>query len=555
MFSQISRVVFILIFINVANGLGDSNGIDLSKCSYLKTNDYAYSFYPIQEVKNGSGIFLTFKVKAKRDALIIFSPTNEPAKNGQQVFEVVLGGYGNTRSTIRTTPKGGEEISYNETNIVSSEKWNHFWIRINSNGSLIEVGKNNSDGSSAIMTFKTKPRTIKYYGFSSWNYENEVEWAFQCSKNDNSVEDVSKCRAVNTDEYVYTYYPIDDIKTATGIFLTFNVKAGRDALIIFSPTNQPNKTEKVFEVVLGGYRNTRSMIRITPTGGEVTTRNETDILSPEKWRKFWIRINSNGSLIEVGKHGRPAFMSVKNQSRPIKYYGFASWIDKNPVNWTFSCIQNNKTDQCHPTSLTTTKYDYQLFPIDYLVKNEHGILLNFSVKAERDAHILLSSTNQTVSRGQNDYEIVLGSHRNTKSEIRPSTNESNEKDIVTLKEWRTFWIRVSSDGLIEVGKNGNKSSFMSWNATGGTNFTHFGFASWNGNTVNWMIHCSQIRDDKNKTKNDKILAKDLLTNYSRSTPPNGNGTFLDQANITIVIQNSTFSDPESVEINGLAKIT
>ncbi|XP_065222177.1 uncharacterized protein LOC135846812 [Planococcus citri] len=229
--------------------------------------------------------------------------------------------------------KPAERVHY-EKNLVSSEEWRQFWIRITSDGTLIEVGKN---GSAPFMSSRVEPRQIKYYGFASSS--DPVHYAFRCFEN--SDTDNRQYRTLITYDNAYTFYPIGDIKNDEEIFLKFNVKTDQDAIIIFSPTNETlKKDEKVFKVILGGYTtNTISAIKTSEIDEPRSEHREKDILSPDDWRQFWIRNSPDGASIEIGKNGGSAFMSLKTEPRPIKYYGFAS--DDSFATWAFPNLENN----------------------------------------------------------------------------------------------------------------------------------------------------------------------------------------------------------------------
>ncbi|XP_065203149.1 uncharacterized protein LOC135833331 [Planococcus citri] len=203
-------------------------------------------------------------------------------------------------------------------------------------------------------------------------------------------------------------------------------------------------------------------------------------------------------------------------------------------------------------SLTTRSYDYTPIPIDQ-IKNRSEIYLEFCVKAERDAHIIFSPTKTPAKIHEKAYEIVLGADENKYSAIRLSRQGENIKQdgqhgIISSNSWRNkFWLRISSNGLIEVGKYGNPA-FLSWEDKNRMNIDHFGFASWiNNNSVNWRIKNTWT---KNETKKD--LKRVLFLNYGKTVPPK-NSTLLDEVNITVTNQYA-YERRGALEIVGLAKI-
>ncbi|KAL6957089.1 lysozyme [Sarracenia purpurea var. burkii] len=95
-------------------------------------------------------------------------------------------------------------------------------------------------------------------------------------------------------------------------------------------------------------------------------------------------------------------------------------------------------------------------------------------------------------RGTRAYEIFLGGHQGTTSGIRDVRGslakiEHMESDILSPDEWRPFWIRISPNGLIEVGKKIGSLAFMSWKAE--LPVDYYSVASYNDGTVDWAIEC------------------------------------------------------------------
>ncbi|XP_065223835.1 uncharacterized protein LOC135847999 [Planococcus citri] len=360
MISQINAIGVCLIIINILCGIdgeddttsrGDEinssdNEIHPSKCKHLTTNNDSYIFYPVEDIRNERGFFLKFNVKAERGVHIIFSSTNLTENSDHKGFEVVIsGGQHDAISEIRTTQASEKDTSHihYEKNMVSYKEWHQFWIRITSDGTLIEVGKK---GSIPFMSSRTKPRLIEYYGFASDN--NPINYAFLCFERNNI--DVSQYRTLTTYDDAYTFYPIEEMKNNGTIFLEFMVKTDQDAHIIFSPTNETvKKDEKIFKVILGGHTNRISAIKTSELDEPGSKHPEEDILLPDEWRSFWIRITQDGASIQVGKNGSSAFMSLKTEPRPIKYYGFAS--SGSFANWAFPSLKKNNvvTNVCIPS--------------------------------------------------------------------------------------------------------------------------------------------------------------------------------------------------------------
>lgn len=89
----------------------------------------------------------------------------------------------------------------------------------------------------------------------------------------------------------------------------------------------------MIEVFIGGWKNTKSVIRKNRSKPDVAEFESGDLLDAGEFRGFWIKWTEN--VITVGKEGEAAaFLSYENtESFPINFVGIcsgwgasASWI-------------------------------------------------------------------------------------------------------------------------------------------------------------------------------------------------------------------------------------
>lgn len=97
------------------------------------------------------------------------------------------------------------------------------------------------------------------------------------------------------------------------------MKASNDAHLAL--TASESEADPMLEIFLGGWKNTKSVIRKNRTKPDVTEESTPDILNGSEFRGFWIRWTDN--VITVGHEGdAAAFMSYNNtDSFPINYVG------------------------------------------------------------------------------------------------------------------------------------------------------------------------------------------------------------------------------------------
>jgi len=133
------------------------------------------------------------------------------------------------------------------------------------------------------------------------------------------------------DKLEYNFYPV-----RSGI-VSFKIRAPNDAHIAL--TTGPVESDPIIEVFIGGWANTKSVIRKNRTKPDKSETPTPNILSAGEFRGFWIRWNDG--IITVGREGEvAAFLSWDDpQPFPINFVGVStawgasgSWIieDESP---------------------------------------------------------------------------------------------------------------------------------------------------------------------------------------------------------------------------------
>lgn len=119
---------------------------------------------------------------------------------------------------------------------------------------------------------------------------------------------------VNTpDKLEYQFHP------ASGGVFTFKVRAAHDAHLALVPS--PSDSGPVYEVFIGGWENSKSVIRKDRQKPDVVEVPTPGILNAGEFRGFWIRWYDN--VITVGREGdAAAFMSYDAQDLfPVNFVG------------------------------------------------------------------------------------------------------------------------------------------------------------------------------------------------------------------------------------------
>lgn len=115
------------------------------------------------------------------------------------------------------------------------------------------------------------------------------------------------------DKLEYNWFPAG----SNGV--VFRVKAKNDAHVALTSSN--SESDPMLEVFIGGWSNSKSVIRKNRSKPDVVEVDTPQILSDLEFRGFWIRWD--GNVINVGKEGEAAsFMTYENpDSYPINFIG------------------------------------------------------------------------------------------------------------------------------------------------------------------------------------------------------------------------------------------
>ncbi|KMQ95579.1 c3 and pzp-like alpha-2-macroglobulin domain-containing protein 8 protein [Lasius niger] len=241
------------------------------------------------------------------------------------------------------------------------------------------------------------------------------------------------------DKLEYHFYPV------TAGQIQFRVKAPNDAHIAL--TTGPQEGDPMYEVFIGGWSNSKSVVRKNRTKPEVLEVETPDILSADEFRGFWIRWN-DGTLT-VGKEGDSAPLLSYTDPEPfgIGYFGVCTgwgatgdWLieGRKPLN-------------------TPNKLEYKFHAV-----RSGSVLID--VKAKSNGHIAL-----TDRKGDSSpmYEIMLGGWENQASVIRydrkqPDKVRVDTPNLLNEHEHKRFSI-TWLEGLVTVRSGGQSGAvLMEW---------------------------------------------------------------------------------------------
>ncbi|XP_067668071.1 uncharacterized protein [Haliotis asinina] len=284
--------------------------------------DTQYNYQSLQEVDvpltPGTASF-KFRVQASNDVHVALLTYD--GETGQNIYEIVIGGWGNTRSTIRTAMQGTNRVEAFHSPLSPTE-FRQFWISWESGEISVGTGSNVSTG--LFMTFTdSSPHDVNYPAVTT-GYGSTGSWQFEsdgCCPFGPPIAGV-----VTGNVYQYKSLTSRGVRLTNGrncvLSLVFWIRAANDAHIALV-ANDGNTDNNIYEVVIGGFRNGKSVIRESKQGANEAVALHKH-LSPDQHLPFWISYDSGRIAVGYGVTvGRREFMS---------------WTDTTPNNVKFVSI-------------------------------------------------------------------------------------------------------------------------------------------------------------------------------------------------------------------------
>ncbi|XP_046836951.1 uncharacterized protein LOC124432248 isoform X1 [Vespa crabro] len=270
------------------------------------------------------------------------------------------------------------------------------------------------------------------------------------------------------DKLEYNFYPV------TSGQVQFRVKAPNDAHIAL--TTGPHEDEPMYEVIIGGWANSKSVIRKNRTKPEVAEKETPGILTADNFRGFWIRWRDGE--ITVGKEGEQnAFLSYTDpEPFGIGYFGACTGWGASGE-WLIEGLIPLKTK-------------------DELVYKYHAVragALFIEVKAQSNAHVALTDAKKETNPM---YEIMLGGWENTASVIRydrkkPDKVRVDTPNLLNQNEFKRFSISWL-DGRITVRSGDQRGHvIMDWLDPNPIGVSHIGVRTGWGAKGVWKLRFEQ----------------------------------------------------------------
>ncbi|XP_078695320.1 uncharacterized protein LOC144924223 isoform X2 [Branchiostoma floridae x Branchiostoma belcheri] len=276
-----------------------------SRCENRSTDGQYVYRWNLTAIDSSS--LFTFEVQANNDAHVALSSQNQDLDD---MYEIVIGGWDNTRSAIRRSKQGANRAVSSTPGVLSSTESRGFWISWTVTGS-ISVGRQ-GEAHPFLEWTDPQPLHVAYAGYTT-GWGSTGQWRFCPSL----ILPLTRCENRSTDDQYVFRWNLTAIDSSS--LFTFEVQANNDAHVALSSQNQD--LDDMYEIVIGGWNNTRSAIRRSNQGDDWAFSSTPGILSSTESRGFWISWTATGT-ISVGRQG---------EAHP-----FLEWTDPQPLHVAYA---------------------------------------------------------------------------------------------------------------------------------------------------------------------------------------------------------------------------
>ncbi|XP_028032564.1 uncharacterized protein LOC114244849 [Bombyx mandarina] len=248
-----------------------------------------YQFFP---VSSGS---VQFKVRAANDAHIAL--TTGPQES-DPMYEVMIGGWGNAKSVIRKNRTKPDKVEIESPGILNGGEYRGFWVRWDSG--IISAGRE-GEAIPFISWSDPEPFPVYYVGVctgwgatGSWKIEDGAEFD-------------------TPDRLEYKFGPV-----ASGS-LEFDYRGPHNCHV--SLTTHPAEVDPMYEIIIGGWENTQSVIRYCRQKPDKVTIPTPGIMNPNEFKKFLIEWRCGRLLVRDRTSGTVLMEWVDPAPFPVTHFG------------------------------------------------------------------------------------------------------------------------------------------------------------------------------------------------------------------------------------------
>jgi len=110
-------------------------------------------------------VLVTFEAKGKDNVVVALA---DSPKDSGDMYEIVIGGWNNTKSVIRTKAQGPERALSTKSPLCSEGEFLKYWAMLSNE--VVSVGVGEEPGKGVVLAWKdSQPMSCQYVSFTSWD--------------------------------------------------------------------------------------------------------------------------------------------------------------------------------------------------------------------------------------------------------------------------------------------------------------------------------------------------------------------------------------------------
>ncbi|CAF4789213.1 unnamed protein product [Pieris macdunnoughi] len=289
-----------------------ANVLDVSTDDNLQ-----YQFFP---VSSGS---VQFKVRTANDAHIAL--TMGPQES-DPMYEIFIGGWGNAKSVIRRNRTKPDKVEIETPGIVNAGEFRGFWVRWD--GGIVSAGRE-GEAIPFISWSDPEPFPVAFVGVctgwgatGTWKIEDGAEFD-------------------TPDKLEYKFGPV-----AAGS-IEFDFLGPHNCHVCL--TTAPAEVEPIYELILGGWENSQSVIRYCKQKPEKVTVPTPGLMNANDFKKFIIEWRCGRLTVRDGQSGEVIMSWVDPAPFPVTHFGVRTGWGARGI-WKIIHFNKNGTAQPLPPS-------------------------------------------------------------------------------------------------------------------------------------------------------------------------------------------------------------
>jgi hypothetical protein len=266
----------------------------------------------------GTGSFV-FKAQASNDIHIALSPASQTS---DPMYEIVLGGWANTKSVIRRASQGPDLVS-TANGPASPGALADYWVQVDQASGKVSAGTGNQPGQNSLIEYSDPQflSDVRYFAFSSW------DTPVQIASVETRATGLPGASSSAENGAYSTWSDLWQLPMSDRDVVRFTATATNDLHIALSSSMDAHSP--MYELVLGGWANSKSAIRRAPQGPSVLER-QAGLRAPGRPDRYWLAIDRPAKTLSIGfgdKVGEQVLMSWKDPNflANVRYFDFSSW--------------------------------------------------------------------------------------------------------------------------------------------------------------------------------------------------------------------------------------